>query len=283
MLQQTTVGTVLNHFEKFLKKFPTIESLAAASEDELAVEWKGLGYYRRARNLKNGAEEICQKYAGVVPVDRESLIGLKGIGDYTADALIAIGANKKAIAVDANIERVVARLYCLEEEKGVKLQKKIRVLFHSKKIFPEINNEFRALNEALMDLGRVYCQSRKAYCEQCPVNNSCQSYAQKVSLEYPKLSAKETQKKKNAGLSTLSLLRIVVFKKNKVLVYKKPKGSWLENQWEVPTYIYDSSDKELKQYPWYHQCLTAKERKDIEKKISKTFFQGIFYATYNNY
>jgi A/G-specific adenine glycosylase len=130
MLQQTTVGTVKNHYERFLKQFPTLSSLAEATEDELIVAWKGLGYYRRARNLKKIAETIHAEFNDEFPQDIETLKTISGIGPYTASAIVGIGMDKRALAVDANLERVIARLFNIKTEKGPKLQAAIGELFH---------------------------------------------------------------------------------------------------------------------------------------------------------
>lgn len=247
MLQQTTVGTVLNHFEKFMLRFPTIQDLANATHEELAVEWKGLGYYRRAKNLKSCAEEIVANYKGHIPNERNKLLKIKGIGEYTADALIAIGNNEKALAVDANLERVIARLYAFSEEKGLKLQRKIRDFFATKKIF-NIENflAWRDLNEALMDLGRVYCKSKKTYCEGCPLEDICESRKQNTMLQYPLVLDSQTIKDKHE----LKLLRVIYVSKGKIAVYKKNHNEWLSDQWETPTLIVSSTDNKMTQYPW---------------------------------
>ena len=166
MLQQTTVGTVLNHYHRFLKRFPSIKSLAMACEEDVLIEWKGLGYYRRAKNLRKACIHLWENYRGQIPLDFEKLIAIPGIGEYTANALLAIGGNKKTIALDANLERVIARLYGIKEKKGPKLLKHIYALFDDDKIFSHDPQKvsFRHLNEALMDLGRTYCQSRKTRC-----------------------------------------------------------------------------------------------------------------------
>lgn len=268
MLQQTTVGTVLNHFEKFLKRFPTIQSLAKASDEELAVEWKGLGYYRRARNLKNCAIEISQKFKGEIPLDRDVLLKIKGIGDYTADALLAIGANQKAIAVDANLERVLARLYAVDAPKGLKLQKTLRELFQQKKILQEISTkDYRAINEALMDLGRVYCQARKAHCDLCPMNTHCQAYQLKNPLAFPVHDG--TVDKKKSVEHELHLLRLVVKKKDQILVYKKNNKEWLTDQWELPTLVISSTDKTLKQYPILKNKFDFQQDQIVKTGITK--------------
>lgn len=245
MLQQTTVGTVKNHFERFLKRFPDLQSLADATEEELIVAWKGLGYYRRARNLKKIAEAIAHDHDGEFPHDLEALQKIPGIGPYTSNALVAIGMDKRALAVDANLERVIARVFALKSPKGPNLQKEIYDLFQNKKIFNE-KVSFRNLNEALMDLGRTYCQARKASCELCPLKKDCLSFKDGKPLALP-IVKDEIKKEK---FHELHLLRIVVKKKDHILVYRKSDKEWLSGQYEIPTFILSSTDKTLKQYPW---------------------------------
>lgn len=244
MLQQTTVSTVLNHFERFLAEFPTLNHLSAASEEELLIAWKGLGYYRRAKNLKKIAEYLTTHFDSQIPDDYQTLITIPGIGPYTANALIAIGNNKKALAIDANLERVISRLYGLQENKGIKLQNEINSLFIQGKIFPAIN-KFRALNEALMDLGRTHCQARKVSCEFCLLRAECKAFAEKKVLSYPI----DSSEKKASAEHNLWLLRLVVKRNNEILVYHKSEKEWLAGQYEVPTFTVHSTDKKLKQYP----------------------------------
>ncbi len=244
MLQQTTVGTVMNHFERFLVRFPTLESLAQASEEELIVAWKGLGYYRRARNLKKIAEALVNNHGGEFPHDLEALQEISGIGPYTANALIGIGMNKRALAVDANLERVIARLFGLKTKKGPKLQKEIQNLFIQKSIFNE-KVSFQGLNEALMDLGRTFCQARKASCELCTLKKSCKAFELGTPLKFPFRSENEAKKSEHE----LHLLRVIVKKKEKLLVYQKAQNEWLSGQFEVPTFILKTSDEKLSQYP----------------------------------
>jgi A/G-specific adenine glycosylase len=245
MLQQTTVSTVTNHFEKFMSTFPTLESLAEASESELLVAWKGLGYYRRARNLKKIAEVLTTDYQGHFPHDSDELMKIKGIGPYTSNAIIGIGMDKKALALDANLERVISRLFNLSAEKGLKLQKEIQHLFLQKKIFNQ-KVSFRKLNEALMDIGRTFCQARRVSCEFCPLKNDCYSFQHGVPLELPYAHEKSIKKTVEHDLH---LLRVFVMRKDQILVYQKSSKEWLSGQFEVPTFIISSTDKKIKQYP----------------------------------
>ncbi len=245
MLQQTTVGTVLNHFEKFLVVYPTITDLANASEEEVCVAWKGLGYYRRARNLRNLAIQINEQFNGVIPTDLESLLSLKGIGPYTANAIVAIGADKRGLAVDANLERVLSRFYGVSLAKGPKLQQKLLSDFSNKKILTEIEKlSSRSLNEAFMDLGRILCQAKKASCTLCPLKENCVGFKAGKPLSFPL----ESEKRESQDLF-IKLLRVVVKEKNKILFYKKNENEWLAGQWELPTFILETNDEKLKQYP----------------------------------
>lgn len=244
MLQQTTVGTVLNHYERFLKRFPTIKSLAQSSEEELLIEWKGLGYYRRAKNLKKISEQIFLQFKGKIPESFEELMTLNGVGPYTANAILAIGLDQKALAIDANLERVISRLFMLDEMKGTKLTRKIYELFNTNKILDLKNISYRDLNEAIMDLGRTYCKVSTVECLNCPLNNVCKAHINRCQLEYPK-----TDNVKVKENFELSLIRIVVKKNDEVLMFQKEEKEWLHGQWELPTFILETADKKLKQYP----------------------------------
>ncbi len=244
MLQQTTVGTVKNHYDRFLITFPDLESLARATESELLVAWKGLGYYRRARSLKKIAEAIANDHSGEFPSDLEHLQKISGIGPYTSNAIVAIGMDKRALAVDANLERVISRLYGIKTPKGPKLQKEISQMFIDEKIFKG-KYSWRALNEALMDLGRTFCQARKATCELCPLKKECKAYEAGSPLKFPV----DVTEKKKVQEHELTLLRAYVVKKGKILVYEKNDGEWLSGQFEVPTFILSSTDDKLIQYP----------------------------------
>ena len=271
MLQQTTVGTVLNHFERFLGEYPTIFDLAKSTEEQVCISWKGLGYYRRARSLRSLAIQIVENFEGKIPTKLDELLKLKGIGPYTANAIVGIGADKKALAVDANLERVLSRFYGVDVEKGPKLQKRLWSDFEHKKIMAEMDGmSARALNEALMDLGRIICQARKASCVLCPLKAGCVAFKSGEPLQYPV----ETTKKISEDLF-IKALRIVIKEKKKILVYQKSSKEWLSGQWELPTFVLETNDESLKQYPH------LKYKKDFSKlPMIKT---GITKYTIANY
>lgn len=243
MLQQTTVGTVLKRYPEFIKQFPSLESLANASEEELRTAWQGLGYYRRAANLHKASKAMSQNS---IPDCEETLKSIPGIGPYTASAILAIGHNKAALAVDGNLKRVLSRYFLINTpyEKG--LDDDIRALKEVKK-FSEILTSIgpRKINEALMDLGRTVCRVKNPLCLSCPLNSNCKAFKKGKQEELP------VRIKKTAKLISLKLIRFICREGDKILFYKKIKGEWLEKQWELPTAIIQCKDETLKQYPFY--------------------------------
>ena len=245
MLQQTTVGTVLNHFEKFILEYPDFAAVASASEERLTISWKGLGYYRRARNLKKACSFFVEKYGGTLPLDFEALKKAPGIGDYTANALLAIGADEKALALDANLERVLARLYGLRVSKGTKLQKELQRLFEAGEICSELERLGpRSYHESLMDLGRNYCKANKAACSLCPLSPGCAAFNSGDPLALP---VNPTAPKKKSF--EITLLRLLQIKDNKIMLAQRKEQQWLAGQYELPTFILESDDPNLDQYP----------------------------------
>ena len=270
MLQQTTVATVKKHFEKFLIRFPNIKSLALAKEEEVLLAWQGLGYYRRARNLKKAAESLFYDFKGKFPKTVEQLVTIPGIGIYTANALLAIGQDLEALALDANLERVLSRFYGIRVLKGPKLQKKLYDLFEQKQIIKDRDKwGFRALNEALMDCGRVYCQAKKVECLLCPLSRNCEAAKLKSALDLP-LSENKTKQS-----YTLKLLRIVVRKRGSILGVEREEGQWLSGQVELPTFIIHSEDPKLDQYPVWKGKVNLEHLPSLKTGITKYKIENI--------
>ncbi len=174
MLQQTQVITVIPFFNRFIKNLPSINSLAKVSEKKLIKLWEGLGYYSRARNLKKSAQVILKNFDGKLPDNFEDLITLPGIGNYTANAILAIAFNKPYIPLDGNIERVLKRYLYLKKDKEIQkdylLQKKI--------VFGKTlrSSDYA---QALMELGALICKPNNPICDQCPIIKNCKSYKKK--------------------------------------------------------------------------------------------------------
>ena len=214
MLQQTQVITVIPFFNRFIKNLPSINSLAKVSEKKLIKLWEGLGYYSRARNLKKSAQVILKNFDGKLPDNFEDLITLPGIGNYTANAILAIAFNKPYIPLDGNIERVLKRYLYLKKDKEIQkdylLQKKI--------VFGKTlrSSDYA---QALMELGALICKPNNPICDQCPIIKNCKSYKKKdFSL------IKNIKKNKD------KYFVLKVYKKNqRYLLIKNKKFNFLKN------------------------------------------------------
>jgi A/G-specific adenine glycosylase len=175
MLQQTTVATVKPRFERFVERWPTIEALAAASDQEILSEWAGLGYYARARNLIACARKIAKR--GAFPTTAGELRKLPGIGGYTSAAIAAIAFGENAAAVDTNVRRVVARLHRLHDPAPSEVEKFVLAM-----IPPGRAGDF---TQAMMDLGATICRPRKPVCGGCPLQTQCAGFASGEAGKYP--------------------------------------------------------------------------------------------------
>jgi A/G-specific adenine glycosylase len=168
MLQQTQVETVLPYYERFLKELPTIQKLAEAPEERVLKLWAGLGYYRRAKNLRAAAQEMVEKYGGQVPSDYTLLRSLPGVGQYIAGAVLSIAFNKCYPAVDGNVRRVLSRLYAWPDDNPKAHWDAAAQLVRSA--------EPRMVNQALMELGATVCSFRNPRCLVCPVQSACLAF-----------------------------------------------------------------------------------------------------------
>ena len=171
MLQQTQAARVVPFFLRWIKKFPTVRELSQGSEDDILKLWEGLGYYSRARNLKKAACFIEEVFHGEIPKDQESLRSIPGIGPYTQGAIRSFAFHERAAAVDANVERVIARWMDVPIQKGsTRSREKVESLLEE--ILPE--KDAWVVMEALIELGALVCQ-KKPVCEVCPLRKECLS------------------------------------------------------------------------------------------------------------
>ena len=174
ILQQTRIDQGLAYYLKFMDEFPTISDLANASEDQILKLWQGLGYYSRARNLHSTSKIILKKHNGIFPSDYNSILSLKGIGEYTAAAIASISFNLEYPAVDGNVYRVLSRFFGISEPIDTG---------RGKKIFRELAAELikgvdpGMHNQALMEFGALQCVPRNPDCSQCPLNDYCFAWA----------------------------------------------------------------------------------------------------------
>jgi A/G-specific adenine glycosylase len=185
MLQQTTVSTVRGYFLRFTARWPDVASLAAADDAEVMGEWAGLGYYARARNLLKCARTVVRDYDGLFPDTRDALLTLPGIGPYTAAAIAAIAHDEPATVVDGNVERVTARLFCIETPLPIA---KPELVAHAARLTPQRRAGDHA--QAMMDLGATICTPRNPACENCPLANPCMARARACAADLPKRVAR---------------------------------------------------------------------------------------------
>ena len=178
MLQQTTVAAVKPYFATFTERWPDVEALAAAPEEEVMAAWAGLGYYSRARNLVKAARAVAAR--GGFPDSEAGLKELPGLGDYTAAAIAAIAFDRRAVVVDANVERVVARLFAVDTPLP-KARKAIRA--HADTITPQ--SRAGDFAQAMMDLGSAICTARDPKCLLCPLADRCAARAEGDPARYP--------------------------------------------------------------------------------------------------
>jgi A/G-specific adenine glycosylase len=222
MLQQTRVAAVLDHYHNFLERFPTIDALAATSEDAVLAAWSGLGYYRRARMLHQCAQVIVQQHAGCFPRDSTTLRALPGIGRYTSAAIASIAFGEAAAVVDGNVERVLRRLT------GCNLS-----AIENWDQAQALLDEHRAgdFNQAMMELGATVCVPREPLCRICPARKFCVTQG-----ETPRTASAARQRKKRVWC----ILECQAGNHNgngdgKVRLVQRPKKtSLMAGMWELP-------------------------------------------------
>lgn len=187
MLQQTRSATVIPYFERWMERFPSIEALAAADEQEVLHAWQGLGYYSRARNLLRAAHLVVQRYGGILPDEPRLLASLPGVGRYTAGAIASIAGNRPVPAVDGNVTRVLCRLFALEgNPTRAPLSRRLWQLAAA--LIP--SGHAREFNPALMELGATVCLPASPRCGECPVAPWCRARELARQREFPQTPAR---------------------------------------------------------------------------------------------
>ena len=224
MLQQTTVATVGEYFRRFVERWPTVEALAAAPQDEVLSAWAGLGYYARARNLHACARTVAQRHGGRFPEDEAGLRALPGIGPYTAAAIQAIAFDIPASAVDGNVERVIARLHALETPLP---DVKPEIAARAAKLVPQSRAGDYA--QAMMDLGATVCVPRNPRCVICPLMAGCKARKRGLAEELPRRAPKAL-KPTRRGLAF-----VLARKDGAILLRRRPEKGLLGGMDEVPS------------------------------------------------
>lgn len=193
MLQQTTVKTVTPYFARFIKKFPTVQSLASSSRKDVLVAWRGLGYYRRAHHLHETAQILLEKYDGCLPQSEQELMALKGIGPYAAAAICSIAFGRRAVVIDGNVMRVLSRFFAYEH---IVTTHSAWLKGRASYLTPDKNAGIYA--QALMDLGATICTPSKPKCHLCPWKAECLAYKNKSQENFPVRALKKERPQKYA-------------------------------------------------------------------------------------
>jgi A/G-specific adenine glycosylase len=224
MLQQTRVDTVIPYFERWMRLFPSVDTLAKAPERAILNAWEGLGYYSRARNLHKAAKVVTKKNGGKLPDEADGLIKLPGVGRYTAGAIASIAFGRDEPALDGNLKRVYARLFDVAEPID-SAQGEKRLWGIARENLPK--GRAGEFNQALMDLGATICIPKIPRCEACPVTKVCRARANGTQTIRP------VKKKKQSVPQHVHAAGVIV-DKGKVLLARRPSKGLLGGMWEFP-------------------------------------------------
>jgi len=224
MLQQTQVATVIPYYRRFLKAFPSVEALARAPESRVLKHWEGLGYYSRARNLRQSARIIASEHGGRVPSAPGDLVRLPGIGRYTAAAVLSIAFGGKHPVLDGNVKRVVSRLFALAENGQTKTSENRLMEAAEGLLAPRRPGDF---NQAMMELGATVCTAKNPTCESCPLTGLCLARTGNQVDRFPPPKTRKTAEK-------IEVSAAVIRRAGKVYIQQRPKGGLMGGLWEFP-------------------------------------------------
>ena len=222
MLQQTQVKTVIPYYKKWIETYPNIKSVSLSNPDMLLKHWEGLGYYSRCRNFYKAAKIVNDDYGGVIPRNYNNFLSLPGVGEYTAGAIFSIAFKEKTPAIDTNINRLLYRIM------GLKKKSK----YNSTRILYLLNrflncNEPGNINQALMDIGSLFCKSKNPRCGDCIFNNNCKAYQSGNPEKYPHVKRQNKVKK-------INLSAAIIIHKGLLLIKKRINSDLYKGFWQVP-------------------------------------------------
>jgi A/G-specific adenine glycosylase len=225
MLQQTQVDTVIPYYHRFLKQFPTIEALAKASLQEVLKAWENMGYYARARHLHAAAQEVVKRMGGMVPNTWDRLIGLPGIGTYTAAAILSFAFDKRFPTVDGNAQRVLCRLQAIQ---GPIDQSSTRREIHdlAAQVIP--SEDPANFNHGIMELGATICKPRNPLCHACPVGDLCLAFQKGLQEVLPIMRKRKPLPHKEM---TAAVIRD---NRGQLLIVQRPNQGLLGGLWKFP-------------------------------------------------
>lgn len=229
ILQQTRVNQGLAYYQRFVKKFPDIQTLAGANEDDVMKLWQGLGYYSRARNLHQTAKNIVENFGGNFPQNYDDLLKLKGIGQYTASAIASFAFNQPHAVVDGNVKRVIARIFGVEVPVNTSSGEK-----HIWKLANEILDKSNPgiFNQAIMEFGALVCMPRNPNCNQCVCKKECFAFNHDKTDQLPIIN--KSQKKKTIHVNYLVVIDNSDDTLHLIIRKRKSQGIW-KNLYDFPS------------------------------------------------
>lgn len=227
MLQQTQVRTVIPYYRRFLERYPSLEELAGSDENEVLSLWSGLGYYRRARDLRRAAIQMCERHGGKFPRDFRQAGALPGVGRYTAGAVLSIAYGEAVPVLDGNVRRLFARYLKIEDDlhgpAGGALWETLSSLARDPAVSPHIGD----FNQALMELGSRVCLPRNPDCGNCPLAGSCLGFRAGLQTELPRT-------RRRRPVEEHQYMVAVIRRGSSLLLVQNQKGSFLRGLWEFP-------------------------------------------------
>lgn len=236
MLQQTQVTTVIPYYKRFIEHFPSIEDLAAASQEQVLALWSGLGYYSRGRNLHKAAQQVVTQHGGAFPNQLEQVMALPGIGRSTAGAILSLALGQKHAILDGNVKRVLARYFSVDGWPGKSTVSK-QLWAHAEAVLPE--QRLADYTQAMMDLGATVCTRTKPNCRECPLTSGCTAKAQGATEQYPGKKPKKARPTRTASF-------LILCRDHKVLLVRRAEHGiwgglycfpWFENEIELQQYL----------------------------------------------
>lgn len=233
MLQQTTVSTVIPYYERWIRRYPSVDKLASSDEQEVLKMWQGLGYYNRARNFHKAARIVVEKYNGHLPQDPSELMALPGIGPYATAAISSIAFKRILPVIDANVRRVMMRILLIRDKISTAHDAKILMALNKFISLKEPGN----FNEAMMEIGALICKPKEPSCNQCPLSAYCKAYQKDVQELIPEPVNKVIEE-------IQAVVGIIRFN-NKLLIQQRPNKGLLAGLWEFPGGKVEKTDKSL--------------------------------------
>ncbi|MDY5060181.1 A/G-specific adenine glycosylase [Staphylococcus simulans] len=234
MLQQTQVKTVIDYYHRFTERFPTVEELSEASQDEVLKYWEGLGYYSRARNFHHAVQEVATKYNGSVPSNPDLFARLKGVGPYTQAAVMSIAFDLPLPTVDGNVFRVWSRL---NNDFSDTTKQSVRKKFENE-LRPYVSTQAGQFNQAMMELGALICTPKSPLCLLCPVQPHCEALEEGTVDQLP-VKPKKIKKK------TIKQNCYVIYNQHDEVLIEQRTEKLLHGMWEFPMYEASHSEEQL--------------------------------------